>query len=165
MNTVREIDSRTISTFSASRVLNSLISQFTIPGFKEVSPKIKTVEKLIESILNIRGILIMGLFVDSKSISERFYDEKKEMDLEINTQIDLLYSFFPSGTNKTKVDEFQAWWKEFQALSKNCMEKLKSNEMTVAKEIYSSIKDKISPALTILFSLIIQDVIDLNDKS
>ena len=165
MKTVTEIDSRTLSTFTASRILNSLISQFAIPGFKEVTPKVKSVEKLIESILNIRGILITGLFVESKGLEENFYHEKKEMQSEINTQIDLLQTFISTPSDKSKINEFQTWWKEFQSMSETCTNKIRNNELNSAREIYSSLKDKISPALTILLGFVIQEIIDLNDKS
>ncbi|MBP7284021.1 MAG: MCP four helix bundle domain-containing protein [Leptospiraceae bacterium] len=165
MKTVTEIDSRTLSTFTASRILNSLISQFAIPGFKEVTPKVKSVEKLIESILNIRGILITGLFVESKGLEENFYHEKKEMQSEINTQIDLLQTFISTPSDKSKINEFQTWWNEFQTMSENCTAKIKNNELNSAREIYASLKDKISPALTILLGFVIQEIIDLNDKS
>lgn len=164
ISTIHEIDSRTLSTFTASRILNSLVSQFSIPGFKEVSPKITAVEKLIESILNIRGILITGLFVDPKGLAEKFYIEKKEMDLEINIQINLLNSFFSSEVDKNKINNLLNWWHEFKPLSDICLEKLSTNDLKTAREIYASIKEKINPALTVLLGFVVQEIIDLNDK-
>jgi len=165
ISTVKEIDTRTLSTFTASRILNSLISQFTIPGFKDVSPKVKTVEKLIESILSIRGILITALFEEPRGITEQFKAEKNQIDSEIITEIHNLQSLVSNQTDKLKAEEFNTWWKEYQTQSDLCLSKVISNDQSVAKEIYSSLKDKISPALTTLLSLIVQEIIDLNDKS
>jgi methyl-accepting chemotaxis protein len=106
ISTVKEIDARTLSTFTASRILNSLISQFTIPGFKDVSPKVKTVEKLIESILSIRGILITALFDDPRGITEQFKAEKNQIDSEIITEIQNLQSLVSTQTDKLKAEEF-----------------------------------------------------------
>lgn len=165
MNTVTEIDSRTLSTFTASRVLNSLISQFAIPGFKEVTPKVKTVEKLIESILNIRGIIITGLFVEPNGLDDHSYKEIKEMEIEISRQLELLKTFLNSDSDKTKTNEFEIWWNNFKEITEKCVLKMRSNEVNSAKEIYSSLKDKINPALTILLSFAAQEIIDLNDKT
>ncbi len=162
---VHEIDARTLSTFTASRILNSLISQFTIPGFKEVSPKVKAIEKLIESILSIRGILITALFEEPRGLAEKYAIEKKQIDSEITAEIITLQSLISTQVDKVKVEEFRQWWNEFQSSSNLCLAKVNSTELSVAKEIYSSIKDKISPALTTLLSFIVQEIIDLNDKS
>jgi len=164
INTIEKIDSRTISTFTASRVLNSLISQFTIPGFKDNNPKVKTIEKLIESILNIRGILITLLFDETKSFTDDLKKEKIEMDSIINEEIKMLQSLLSSELDKNKFSELSLWWKEFQRQTDRILEKLSQFESGSAKEIYTSIKDQISPTLTILVSFIVQDIIDLNDK-
>ena len=87
------------------------------------------------------------------------------MQSEINTQIDLLQTFISTPSDKSKINEFQTWWNEFQTMSENCTAKIKNNELNSAREIYASLKDKISPALTILLGFVIQEIIDLNDKS
>lgn len=164
LKTVEEIDSRTLSTFTASRILNSLISQFTIPGFKDITPKVKSVEKLIECILNIRGILITGIYVEPKGIDDNFINEIKEMYLEINKELEYLQTLTHSPGDISKINEFKIWWKDFQENSEACTEKLKAKELTSATEKYSTIKDKVNLALTLLLSFVVQEIIDQNDK-
>lgn len=162
---VKEIDARTLSTFTASRILNSLISQFTIPGFKDVSPKVKTVEKLIESILSIRGILISALFEEQRGSSDKFSIEIKQIDSEINSEFLNLQSLIINQSDKIKLDEFRIWLNDFQSQYNLCVLKITSNETSSAKEIYSNLREKISPALTTLLSFVVQEIIDINDKS
>jgi methyl-accepting chemotaxis protein len=162
---VKEIDARTLSTFTASRILNSLISQFTIPGFRDVSPKVKTVEKLIESILSIRGILISALFEEQRGSINKFSIEIKQIDSEINSEILNLQTLIINQPDKIKLDEFRIWLNDFQSQYNLCILKLTSNEISAAKDIYSNLREKISPALTTLLSFVVQEIIDVNDKS
>lgn len=165
IKTVEKIDSRVISTFTASRILNSLISQFTIPGFKDENPKVKTIEKLIESILNIRGILISLLYDEPKVKAIDLIHDKKEADAVIKDQIQILQSFPLSSFDKSNLAELVSWQKEFELQSDKCLEKINMNDMVGAKEIFANMKDRISPILSLLVGFIVQEIIDLNDKS
>ncbi|MDX1960994.1 MAG: methyl-accepting chemotaxis protein [Leptospiraceae bacterium] len=147
-NTVEEIESKAHSTFSASRVMNSLISGFNIPNFNAKEKKVETVEKIVEGVLNIRGMLITGLFVEPKSFLDYFILEWEEINVRITNDLKELELMLSTSSEMKRLNEFIVFWKEFQTVSRYCLDEMKVENVPPAKKAYNEIKDKISPSIT-----------------
>ncbi|MEM7184631.1 MAG: methyl-accepting chemotaxis protein [Spirochaetota bacterium] len=153
-SSIDSINDVVTSTFGVSRILNSLISQFKISNFKEVSEKQKFYEDLIEKILNSRGIVVMAVFSDDIQFAKNLQQQLSDVYIEINDFLESQQTFIQNSPNiKDTIDTFLNNWEDFYKVSQNSIQLLISNQEKKARDLYNrSGREKIKKIVDLLLS-------------
>lgn len=84
-------------TYNNSITINSLISQFTISGFKDGLPIQTFIQDVIEVIMTYRGILVSVVYMDSSS------DKKGEIENLEKINFELRNNYFKTNQDKNEI--------------------------------------------------------------
>jgi methyl-accepting chemotaxis protein len=130
------IDKLVGSTFDLSRIVNSLVSQFDIPGYKDQSNRQNHAEKMIEKALKFRGVVVTNLFImDLKKSNQRLL----QIDLMNKEYLEVHRNAAKEFTDKISFelfDEILVLWEDYYQISRISLELYFKGDLKEAKEMY-----------------------------
>ncbi|MCB1191109.1 MAG: methyl-accepting chemotaxis protein [Leptospiraceae bacterium] len=138
LKNIDSINTIVISTFQVSRVLNSLISQFDIPNFKNTSERQKAAEGIIERILNMRGIIINSLYSKDPLFLNILEEEKTKAEQEFSDFIRTKEKELQIQEEKIELNNFFTSWKEYTKINEEILFLLKQKKAQDSKIVYDT---------------------------
>lgn len=155
---IEKINSAVSSTFNVSRVINSLISQFTIPNFKQNNARQQYLEGVMEQILNVRGLVVMGVFSDDVQFTRDLFTNFHELCQKIQESYAHVDEFLNSEKEKISFHHIQTLWQNYSHLSDDCLQQVIAEEPIKAGTIYNQqARELIKTIVDELLALLAED--------
>lgn len=125
-----------ISTYTNSAMINSLISQIYVTGFKDEIPTQTNVQDIIERIMKYRGILVSMIYTDSQVL---LLEETKELH-EIDEELTEVYFKSKGNTENLNLlfsDSLELWM-DIHKSGLVIQELIVNNDKKNAKELFEN---------------------------
>ncbi|MCP5501483.1 MAG: hypothetical protein H7A25_16395 [Leptospiraceae bacterium] len=152
---IQNINSVVSSTFDVSRILNSLVSQFNIPNFKNSSQKQIFFETVLEKALNARGLVVMAVFSDDALFTKVSYNKLKELEMDMQNYLEVPENIDLIKKEQLDLEKFLQYWKAFLMHCEESLQLSLQGEKNKSRELYNQkARKKIKEILDILLASI-----------
>lgn len=135
---MESINERAASTFRVSRVLNALVSLFSVPGFKNVSMKQQIAEGILERALNIRGIAVSLIFAKEDSVSKSVVAELTDTIAEMDSFLKKTIASISDKQGLETINSFNSEWITYLNILNKSLGHYKNGEYSKAREVYDT---------------------------